>query len=576
MKHEYQALQTHTLESETPISRRLQALTSASLAISSELDLDSVLQQIADQAREFGQSKYAAIGIVNDKGFITSFITSGISREEREKIGEPPKGHGLLGVLIRQGKPLRVPDMSKDPRRSGFPPNHPVMTSLLGVPVSINNRVVGDLYLTDKIGSHEFSAEDEWWVLLLARQAAVAVENANLYRKVRIARQRAEMLAEVAGSLNRSIEPEELFRQITQAGCTLLEMDAAALFLLDERKEKLVLKAEQGLVNKPCGETFLPLEGSVAGQVIEKDEPLFMYETHNVVLPDLVSGSRARALLSIPIHQYGEPGGVLEVYSTRPHRFNAEEITLLHTFAAKAGLALEKAQLYREKEQFLSMTAHDLRAPLTAIKMSAGLLETSLPDGLSPALTRLVVNIRRNGDRLSNMLNDLLDLTRLEHGNVQLKMEPLEIGEAIAATAHTLTPLFEEKQQRFIFNKPDYEYWVNADRRRLEQVLVNLLSNAIKYTPPEGEVSIKLEITQDWITTGVCDSGGGIPSEEQARIFDRYYRRPMHEQTEANSGTGLGLPIARHLVEVHGGQIWVESEQGKGSAFYFKLPRINQ
>ena len=125
--------------------KQLEALTRANVAMSSELDLVTVLQNIADIARDFAHSRYAAIGIVDAQGVITEFITSGLSKAEREKIGELPQGHGLLGVLIKQERPLRVKDMSKDPRRSGFPTNHPPMTSLLGVPVSIHARLVGYL-----------------------------------------------------------------------------------------------------------------------------------------------------------------------------------------------------------------------------------------------------------------------------------------------------------------------------------------------------------------------------------------------------------------------------------------------
>jgi signal transduction histidine kinase len=391
---------------EAEIFKRLEALSKATLAISSELDLESVLQSIADNARKIGGADYAALGIVDKNGIITSFITSGITKEEREKIGEPPRGHGLLGVLIKQGKPLRVKDMSKDPRKSGFPPNHPPMTSLLGVPVSVQGRVVGDLYLTDKIEANEFTEGDEWWLTLFARQAAVAVE---------------------------------------------------------------------------------------------------------------------------------------------------------------------KAQVYKHKEEFLSMIAHDLRAPLTAIKMSAGLLEDNMPVDLAPPLSRLVSNIKRNSERLSSMLEDLLELTRLEQGRVQFRLESLELGEAVATLLPSLLPLFEEKNQSLNYDRPAENYYLLVDRRRFEQVLTNLLVNAHKYVQPGGHVNIEINSSTTEVTIGIKDNGPGIPPEEQRYIFDRYYRRPMHEQSLETSGSGLGLPIARQLVELQGGKIWVESTVGQGSTFFIKF-----
>jgi signal transduction histidine kinase len=409
-ENQVKALPSHPptlLKTEAAIFQRLEALSNAILAISTVSDLNAVLQSIADNARQFGNSAYAALGIVNEQGVITAFITSGISQQDREKIGEPPTGHGLLGVLIKQGKPLRVKDMSKDARKSGFPPHHPPMTSLLGVPVSVQGRIVGDLYLTDKIGADEFSEAEEWWLTLFARQAAVAVE---------------------------------------------------------------------------------------------------------------------------------------------------------------------KARLAQYKEEFLSMIAHDLRAPLTAIKMSAGLLEASLPHDLPPALIRLASNLKRNSERMSGMLEDLLELTRLEQGQVQLKWERLEMGEVAAAMVASLLPVFEEKQQTLLYERPSQEHWLRADRHRLEQVLVNLLINAHKYTPSGGKVHLKLEQAVENLLISIIDTGKGIPPEEQPRIFNRFYRRLVDEQNMETSGSGLGLPIARQLIELHGGKLWVESVVGEGSTFFIKLP----
>jgi len=550
----------------------LEALSKATLAISSELDLETVLQIIANNAREFANANYAAMGIVNDQGLITSFITSGISKEQREKIGEPPSGHGLLGVLIKQGKPLRVHDMSKDPRRSGFPPNHPPMISLLGVPVSVQGRVVGDLYVTDKIGSDEFSEDEEWWLTLFARQAAVAVVNAQLYKAARQARQRAETLTELTGTLNRSFKLEELFLQINRAASQLLELPASALYLLDRQRTRFELEAQVGLDEKADEKFFLPLHRSIAGKVLESGQSIFVQDTsvlEQIYFLPLQGKRLPGALLVVPIRQANRVSGVIEVYSAQPRHFSPEEISLLEAFAGQAALALDKAQLYQQHEEFLSMTAHDLRAPLTAIKLSAGLLETSLPSDLPPALKNLASNISRNSERLNNLLEDLLELTRLEQGRVQLRPEKLELGEAIAATVHTLLPLFEEKGQIFKFERLEQTQWLWADRRRFEQVLVNLLVNAHKYTPAGSLIQIKLLVASNWLTIGVQDNGPGIPLDEQQHIFDRYYRLATDEPS---SGSGLGLPIARLLVELHGGQLWVESAPDKGSTFYFKLP----
>ena len=556
---------------------RLQAISNAFVAITSELDLDVVLQTIADTAREVGKARYAAMGVLDENGRITSFITSGITKEQRELLGEPPQGHGLLGALIKEGQPLRIPVISEDPRSCGFPPNHPPMTSLLGVPVSLQGRITGDLYLTDKIDAPAFSAEDEWWLTIFSRQAAIAIENARLYKKARIAQQRAQTLADLTSQLNQSIQPQELFQQITRAASTLLEMPAAALYLLDQTRSRFEFEAQFGLRNltRHSPDNAIPVEDSIAVKLLEK-EGVFVIEEHaeQVVkgFIQLESGERPRSVLGVSIRQENVMNGVIAVYGAKSHQFTGGEKQLLQAFADQAALALEKVQLYQQKEEFLSMTAHDLRAPLTAIKMSAGLLQVSLPPGLPAPLTQLVSNIGRNSERLNTMLEDLLDLSRLEQGRIALNLARLELGEAVAAAIHTLQPLFEEKDQTIDLRRPAREMWVMADRNRLEQALVNLLTNANKYTPPGGRVEASFSIQPGFVTVLVKDSGPGIPKEEHNLIFSRYYRRAIHEQNRITTGTGLGLPIARSLVELHKGQLWVESEQGQGSTFKLKLP----
>jgi signal transduction histidine kinase len=172
-------------ERERALLARLQALDEATRALAAELSLDQVLQRIVAVAAHVAGARYGALGIAGPDGYLTDFITTGISPEERAQIGPLPRGHGLLGVLIRQGQPLRVPNIAHDRRRVGFPPHHPPMTSLLGVPIRVRNAVVGDLYLADKIGALEFSEDDQHLVELLAAHAGIAIENAHLYAQVR-------------------------------------------------------------------------------------------------------------------------------------------------------------------------------------------------------------------------------------------------------------------------------------------------------------------------------------------------------------------------------------------------------
>lgn len=236
-------------------------------------------------------------------------------------------------------------------------------------------------------------------------------------------------------------------------------------------------------------------------------------------------------------------------------------------------------ELEQMKSDFLSVISHELKTPLTVINAAAGLLQEEEICARSPTASRLLDNIQRNTGRLMSLVSDLLDMTSLEGGQVQLDCQPLELGEVIREAAAAIRPLAEGKQQQLTLPTFTAPQIVEADRRRLEQILVNLLTNAVKFTPVGGSIQVAVRRIENregntvlsrtpYVLCSVSDTGPGIPLSEQPHIFDRFYKGSERR----SGGTGLGLSIAKSLVELHGGRIWVESEVGKGSAFYFTLP----
>jgi signal transduction histidine kinase len=263
-------------------NRALAAVNSAICSISRALDLSSVLQNITDAARELVPSRYAALGVADESGRIVQFMTSGITLEQRAAIGSLPQGHGLLGVLIKEGQPLRIPDISRDPNSHGFPPNHPPMKSLLGVPILFQDKPVGDLYLTDKIDAEEFSAEDQELLMVLAGHAAVAIENARLYEEVRTARDRLqawneELEAKVA-ERTREIErySKELTTRVLQAQEE--ERKRIARELHDETAQSLSTL----LINLDLCEPYVPPDENVLRSGFERVRELTKRTLDNV------------------------------------------------------------------------------------------------------------------------------------------------------------------------------------------------------------------------------------------------------------------------------------------------------
>jgi len=246
-------------------------------------------------------------------------------------------------------------------------------------------------------------------------------------------------------------------------------------------------------------------------------------------------------------------------------------------------LAIRNARLYeaerRQVEQlralerlqasFVSSVSHELRTPLTCIKTSVDLLQEMM-GGASGAQAELVRTIAHHTDRLQALVADLLEITRLEARQLTLSPQPTDLRTIVERVAHTFAPLLEKKGQTIALELPPQVSLVSVDRRRIEQVLTNLLSNAHKFTPKGGHIAVGLAERDDCLEVSVSDDGPGIPPEEQERIFDKFY---VVADGRSASGVGLGLYIARQLVELHGGRIWVESTPGQGSTFRFTLPK---
>ena len=395
--------------------RRFETLLSAGVAIFSEHSLKRVLQQIVDSAREVVGARYAALGVLGpDRQSLTQFVTSGLSEVERERIGDLPRGRGLLGLVIREPKPIRSADINRHPKRYGFPPNHPPMKSFLGVPIRSRGEVFGNLYLTEKIGAKEFDVEDEAIAVLLAASTAVAVENARLH------------------------------------------------------------EASQDLL----------------GQV---------------------------------------------------------------------------RIMQRQRDLFFAMMNHELRNALTGVY---GWAERLVKGKSAEAIAQAGREVYEGADRTITLLNNFLDLTRLDAGKVRPVWREVDVPNSVHRALTGVRPAAEAKGIALGERSPDAPPTLRTDPVRLEQILVNLLSNAVRHSPEGGIVTVQVEPQPAAVAFRVSDHGPGIPTELQERIFEPFERFDPH----SGVGTGLGLPVSRRLAEVLGGQLTVESVVGRGATFSLSLP----
>jgi len=295
-----------------------------------------------------------------------------------------------------------------------------------------------------------------------------------------------------------------------------------------------------------------------------------------------------RSIVYLPLLAKGEVFGALTIATTRPNAYRERELALLEQLCTQIAGAVRTVQLYQleieerlklEKErgerlQFINALAHELKTPLTSIVASGGLLLEELKEEAQDPRVRLIENMIRATNTLEARLSELLDMAKMEVLGFKLIFELIDIRPLLQNIFNQFAPVASGKKQNLTLDIPSSIPMVNADKQRLEQILVNLLTNAIKFTRESGTIQLRLIVEKTELVVEIEDDGTGITKEEQARIFTPYYR--VETDRQRFPGLGLGLTLSKQLVELHGGRMWVESELGKGSTFSFSLPIAEQ
>jgi len=513
----------------------LKAVNAATLAISSELSPDRVLQTIVEQARKLANARYAALGIGSDptRSF-HPWVFSGMGESEVRLLPHFPRPLGLLGAVVWEGRTIHLRDITKDPRFRGFPQHHPKMTSFLGVPIRYKDETIGNLYLTEKIGADEFSEEDEEAVEMLAAHAAIAYRQAQLYEQLQTERARLE---------------------------TVFENSPAAVVFVEAATDRVY---ENKAAEKLFGFPLRPEAGrqQYLGKILSPDgRPLSLEElpSSRALRGEVVVGAEL-------VVRHADGRDIPVLVNAAPVRGGDGTVT-----GAVAILQdITPLKLERLREEFISVVSHDLRTPITVIKGFAEIHSRWLKKQEAPESERHAVEtIETSARRLDRMVEDLLDASRIESQRLTLEKQPVDLSSLVREVADRLRTVLVPHRVRVEMRgvMPS----VMADPGRIEQVLTNLLTNAAKYSPPETQIRVTVQARPREVMVSVTDRGPGIPSEDIPKLFTRFYRT-KEARAARPEGLGIGLYISRGLVEAHGGRIWVESEVGKGSTFCFSLP----
>ena len=369
---------------------------------------------------------------------------------------------------------------------------------------------------------------------------------------------------------------------------------------LCEATDAQIFRIEDGLIRRVAAHGSMPVPP--AGLPISRGRPLgrAVLDRETIHVHDLAAEletefpeskpwqqmSGARTVLATPLMREGVPIGVILIRRTEVSPFSEKQIALLRTFADQAMIAIENVRLFQEiqeknrqletasqhKSQFVASVSHELRTPLNAIiGFSDVLLDPSLDVDEAKRL-RFLTHILNSGKHLLGLINEILDLSKVEAGHLELEKETTAIADLLEAAANTLRPLAAKKFIELHLENNGPIPRVSMDAARIRQIVLNLVGNAIKFTPEGGRVWLRADASDEILRVEVEDTGPGIAGEDCERIFLEFEQAKIGSAGSKPDGTGLGLALAKKLVEMHGGSIGVESETGKGSRFYFTLP----
>jgi len=511
--------------------------------------------------------------------------------------------HGVLpgSRCVVDRTVIHIPDAESDPtldeemrelaRTRGY-------RSVLAAPMLRDGQPIGALTITRAEGGPFSSAEIEL-LQTFADQAVIAVENTRLLGELRartaeLTRSVDELkaLADVSRALSSTLELDAVLQTIVTRASQLAVTDACSVFEYDEATEAFYLRATNNLDDEVVtlarqaptrkgegvqGRMAVTLQPVQVPDIAEED-------AYHGPLRDILLKTGTRAVLAIPMLRENELIGGLTVNKRTPGEFSPEVIELLKTFATQSALAIQNARLFREIEQksreleaasqhkseFLANMSHELRTPLNAVIGFSEVLTERMFGELNEKQEEYLKDIHASGQHLLSLINDILDLSKIEAGKMDLELSEFDL----AMTIDNALMLVRERAARrsIALNTAVDERvgQVHADERKIRQVLLNLLSNAIKLTPEGGRIHVEARSVNESIEVSVTDTGVGIAPEDQDAVFEEF--RQVGTADKKVEGTGLGLALSRKFIELHGGKIWVKSQVGAGSTFTFTVP----
>jgi signal transduction histidine kinase/putative methionine-R-sulfoxide reductase with GAF domain len=580
-------------------ARQLSTLNDIGRSLTSTLELRPLLDQILSSAVEILNCQAGSLFLIDDQtGELIFEVTVG--PVAGDLVGQRlPPGTGIVGKSANSGLPIIANDVrqkmewfQKPDEKTGF-----ITRDLLVVPLQVKERVIGVIEVINKIDGSRFITQDQDLLATFASQAAVAIENARLYTQTDAALsarvEELSVMQRIDRELNASLDLERALRITLEWSLRQANSDAGlvGLFTHGENGSGPGLRVmashgypaeimQQPLLSKTPGITAAFNEGQVQYYKANPitDEPK---HTLHALLED------ASFQVVVPIRRKSDVIGALLLEARNNKQILPETLNFLSRLSDHAAIAVTNGQLYAEvqaanlaKSEFVSLVSHELKTPMTSIRGYADLLAQGAVGPVNEAQANFLGTIRANVNRMATLVSDLADVSRIEAGRLRLEFSVVNLGDIIQESIRSAKAQADEKQQTLQLEMPQDLPKVWGDPNRLMQIFGNLISNAIKYTPLAGLITIQITPAANrWDVTGapevvlvdIADTGYGIAIEDQKKIFLKFFRSE-DQNIRTAPGTGLGLNITRHLVEMQGGRIWFVSEPGKGTTFSFTVP----
>jgi signal transduction histidine kinase len=539
--------------------RRLQSVTDAALA---HLRLDELLAALLDRTRQILEVDTCAILLLDEEtNELVARAALGIEEEVEQGV-RVRVGGGFAGRIAAEKRPVILDDVDHahvlNPilREKGI-------KSMLGVPLVVEGEVRGVLHV-GSLHLRDFQKDEVELLQLVADRAALAIEHARLFEAERAARERIEHVQAVTDAALAHLEVNELLNVLLPRIRDILRTDTCAVLLLDEETNELVARAALG-IEEEVG-VRIPVGAGFAGRVADEARPMVIdvgeYPVYNLILRE----KQLKSMVGVPLLVRGESLGVLHVGTLTPRIFTHEEVELLQLVAERVAIAIERAQLHEEliqldqlKLNFVAIASHELRTPATSVY---GVLKTlfergpDLNEELREELLRVGVE---QGERLRSLLEELLDLSRLDARAITVEPRPVVLKSVLADVVQGALASSEAVD----LDIPD-DLAAVVDPLVLERVISNLVANAVRYGAPP--IRIVAQQRDRHLRVAVEDAGPGVPEDLEGRIFDRFARGG------GESGHGLGLAIARAYAQAHGGDL-IYDARPSGARFELLIPQ---